>query len=136
MAKELIDRDMYDYYRANRKKTAKGIDQYKLWVKAINGLLICLKDLVTSNDNGVHIENFGYIRAEKKLFYRKRVSILRRETKIRHTIKFTPFDPRMSRYKFTIGRSVYVLKLDLDYKEKLDAIIHTLSLKRNTWKKV
>lgn len=133
MAKELINREIYDYYRAHRTKVAKGIDQYKLWVKAVNGLMMTLKELVITNENGVYIEGFGYIRAEKTGHSKKRVSILRKKDRPFHTIKFTPFDLRMERYNFTTGRIHYDLNSDLEYKEKLEAIKHTIDLKKNRW---
>jgi len=80
-AKQLIDRDMYEYYRKNRKKTAKGIDQYKLWVKAINGFLITMKRLLIENENGVYLEGFGYFYIEKKCERKRRISLLKKEIK-------------------------------------------------------
>lgn len=133
MAKNIIDRDMYDYYRANRKKQALGIDQYKLWVKAINGLLMTLKQMVIENENGVYIEKFGYLRADKRLTYKVRVSILRKVDKNRNTVKFTPFEERVKRYKFTLGTMIYLLDPDKEYESKLDAIEHTINLKDNKW---
>jgi hypothetical protein len=134
-AKELIDRDMYDYYRKNRKKVAKEIDQYKLWVKAVNGILCCLKELVRESENGVYIEGFGYIFAEDNIRYRHRISILKKEEKIRHKIRFIPDNRRIKkRYKFTVGRVVHILNLKLKYENKLDAILYKINLNRTKWK--
>jgi len=59
--KKLTDRDVYEYYKKNRKKTAPGINQYNLFVKAVGGLLNTLKHLYLSSDTGVYLNRFGYI---------------------------------------------------------------------------
>lgn len=134
-SKELINREMYDYYRQNRKKVAKGIDQYKLWVKAMNGMLACLKHLICENENGVYIEGFGYFRAEKSTTYRKRVSILKKEERDRYKIKFTADNINIrNRFRFIIGRCHYILDTSKNYENKIDTIMYKINLKKTKWK--
>lgn len=135
-SKELINRDMYDYYRANRKKVAKEIDQYKLWVKAMNGLLIVLKRMVCENENGVYIQGFGYIRAEKNSKFKKRISILKKEERNRYRILFTADNKAVQkRFKFTVGRCSYVLDNTKNYENKIDTILYKVNLTKTKWKK-
>jgi hypothetical protein len=56
----LTSREAYDYYRANRKKTAVGINEYRLYVKAINGLFAELGRMIAAAQGGVYIEELGY----------------------------------------------------------------------------
>lgn len=58
--KKITDRDVYEYYRKNRKKTAPGINQYNLFVKAVGALMISLKWLMLESQTGIYIEKFGY----------------------------------------------------------------------------
>lgn len=57
---EITDRKVYDFYRQNRKKVAKGLNQYNLWVKAINGLFLTIRDMAVQSEGGVHVEGLGY----------------------------------------------------------------------------
>jgi hypothetical protein len=126
---------MYDYYRNNRKKVAKEIDQYKLWVKAVNGLLCCLKEMVIENENGVYIEGFGYIFAEEVSTYKRRISILKKEEKIRHKIRFISDNKLIKkRYKFSVGRVHHILDSKLKYENKLEVILYKINLNKTKWK--
>jgi len=126
---------MYDYYRANRKKVAKEIDQYKLWVKAINGMLIELKQMVIECENGVYIEGFGYVRAEFSHKCKKRISILKKEDKDRHVVKFTSDNERIKdKFRFTRGGIAYILDNTLNYENKIDTILYKINLKKTRWK--
>jgi hypothetical protein len=58
---ELVCRDFYNYYRTNRRKVAKEIDQFKYFEKAVNGILTILRKAVLEEDEGVHIKSFGYL---------------------------------------------------------------------------
>ncbi len=57
---QVTNRDSYDLYRKKRRKVAKEIDQYKLYVKAVNGLLSCLLEMVKEAESGVYIKGLGY----------------------------------------------------------------------------
>jgi len=65
----LVNREFYDFYRENRKKCAKGINQYMLFDKAVKGLLMEFKKMITTTDTGVHIKDIGYfcnVKANRK----------------------------------------------------------------------
>lgn len=56
----LKDREFYNYYKKNRKKTAKGIYQFEHFEKAVGGLMLALHELIVESEGGVFIENLGY----------------------------------------------------------------------------
>ena len=56
----LTGRDVYDFYRQNRKKMAKGIDQYNYFVKAVDGIFMVIKEMMLQSEGGVHIAGLGY----------------------------------------------------------------------------
>lgn len=57
---KLICREFYDYYRQHRKKVAKGIDQYKLFEKAVAGLTTAIRNVAEQTEGGIHIKGFAY----------------------------------------------------------------------------
>lgn len=60
-SQSLLSREAYDFYRAKRKKTAKGIDEYNLYKKAISGLFNVVGNMMVESEGGVYIEGFGYL---------------------------------------------------------------------------
>lgn len=56
----LVNREFYEYYRNNRNSTAKEIDQYNYFVKAVSGLLRLIKKELAERESGVYIRDFGY----------------------------------------------------------------------------
>lgn len=133
-AKQLIDRDMYDYYRDNRKKVAKGIDQYKLWVKAMNGFLETMKRMLIQNENGIYLEGFGYFYIEKKYQRKKRISLLRKEIKSIHRVCFKFEDESLNeRFVFSTKKSTYVLDNTKNYEPKLEEIKYIIQVKKLKW---
>lgn len=133
-SKEIIDRDMYDFYRQKRKKVAKEIDQYKLWVKAVHGILRTLKELAVENENGVYLEGFGYLYVEKYSEYKKRISILKKEKKDRYKVRFELEDEKLNeKYSFTPDNIKYWINSDKEYKPNLEAIKYILNVKKLKW---
>lgn len=133
-SKEIIGREMYDFYRQKRRKVAKEIDQYKLWVKAVHGILRTLKEMVVENENGVYLEGFGYFYIEPYLKYRHRVSILKKEIKNRHKIKFELDDDKLNqKYLFTTDRINYLIDDKKEYVPNLEAIKYLINVKRLKW---
>jgi len=91
--KEIVNRDAYDYYRKNRKKVAKGIDQYNYFVKAINGIFETAKKMLIESKGGIYIEGFGYfcnILMPYKIKRKRKVqnSLIKR---VRISDKYEPF---------------------------------------------
>lgn len=58
---ELLTREFYEYYRKNRKKPSKVIDQYRYFTKAISGLLLELRKEIIKSKNGLYLQDFAYI---------------------------------------------------------------------------
>ena len=57
---KINSREAYDLYRTRRRSVAKEIDQYKLFVKAVNGMISYLFTLVKEAESGVYIKGIGY----------------------------------------------------------------------------
>lgn len=57
---DLMCREFYEYYRTHRKKVVEPIDQYKLFVKAVGGLMMTLKKQIRETEGGVYIKGLGY----------------------------------------------------------------------------
>jgi hypothetical protein len=131
---EIIDREMYDYYRQKRKKVAKEIDQYKLWLKAVHGILRTLKEMVAENENGVYLEGFGYIYIEKFSEYKKRISILKKEIKIRNKVRFELDDENLrEKFSFTPDNIRYWVDNTKDYEPNLEAVKYLINVKKLKW---
>lgn len=133
-SKEIIGREMYDFYRQKRRKVAKEIDQYKLWVKAVHGILRVLKEMVVENENGVYLEGFGYFYVEQHLDYKHRVSLLKKEIKTRHKIRFELEDEKLNqKYSFTIDNINYLVDPKKEYEPNLEAIKYLINVKKLRW---
>lgn len=84
----LITRDFYDYYREHRKKVCEPIDQYKLFEKAVAGLLSTLVRQTIETEGGVYIKGWGYFCHVKN--------------KVKHSIKTKSFFDRQKKdYGYT-----------------------------------
>lgn len=59
--KDLSSRECYEYYKSNRSKVSKTIDQYNYFKKAVEGLFLTLRQLLLNNTEGVCIRDFGYL---------------------------------------------------------------------------
>lgn len=57
----LTSRKAYDFYRKNRKRCPKGINEFNLYKKAIEGLFTVIKDMMVESEGGVYIDGFGYL---------------------------------------------------------------------------
>lgn len=122
---------MYEHYRKNRKKVAKGINQYKLWIKALAGLIIVAKELMTENENGLYIEGFGYFYFRKKNESRRRVSLLKKKIVDIFEIRFIFEKENLNeRYRFRAGKTVYYPKRNKEYQSKYEAIKLKLQLEK------
>lgn len=92
---DLICRDFYNYYKENRKKSVEPIDQYKLFVKAVNGLMELLRRQILETEGGVYINGFGYFcyvkNAEKRRRVGNNLSFFQRMKKVdKYTYWFFP----------------------------------------------
>ena len=80
---KLICREFYDFYRKHRRKVAKGIDQYKLFEKAIAGLTTAIRNTAEQTEGGVDIKGFAYfchikdenkrVNPTEKSFFKRRI---------------------------------------------------------------
>lgn len=57
---DLICREFYEYYKKNRSKPSKVIDQYNYFVKAVNGVLSLMMNMNAEIQGGLFIRDFGY----------------------------------------------------------------------------
>lgn len=96
--KDISSRESYEYYRENRKKPAKGIDQYNYFRKAVEGLMLVLQEEMIHSEEGVCLKDWGYfcfIKSPKK----------RRRNK--------PSKGLLEQYKFNYEYSPYFFPDDL-----------------------
>ncbi len=56
----LFDREVYDFYRQHRHKTAEGINEYRLYKKAVSGLIMEMIEMMYESEAGVYISGLGY----------------------------------------------------------------------------
>src|SRR6478609_2057950 len=90
----LVSREVYDFYRENRRKPCKTIDQYNYFVKAVEGLFYVIAQMIEQSEGGVYIRGLGYFCCVK--YKRKKVSkslLLRGKEVDRYTPYFFPDEP-------------------------------------------
>lgn len=91
---ELMCREFYDYYRQNRKRQAKGINQYKLFIKAFNGMMITLNKISSETEGGIHIDKLGYfcrVKTKHKMIKPMEKSLLKKyEKSYGYSYEFLP----------------------------------------------
>lgn len=81
---QLINREFYNLYRERRRSVAREIDQYKLFVKAVNGLLLTMRDIIEQSEGGLYIQGLGYFcheKSKKKIKGRGNTPFLKRVKK-------------------------------------------------------
>jgi|TARA_R110000782_G_scaffold13491_1_gene39796 hypothetical protein len=134
-AEDLIDRDMYEFYKENRRTTAKGFNQYKFWRKGIKGLISIIKKGIIENENGVYLEDFGYFYMATYTEYMKRVSVLKKELKKEYTPSFIFEDIKLQNLlKYTSASIQINPKKGKEYYENLDTIRYKEQNKKSKWK--
>lgn len=126
----LTSRESYDFYRANRKNCPKAINQYNLFVKAVEGIFRMIQMMVIESEAGVYIEGLGYfanvkVKTRKKKF---KSLLLKAKTHFTHTPYFFP-DGRFSewtmsgtakkRFKHAVTRSSIKYRLRKDLAQSL-----------------
>jgi len=92
---QVINRDSYNLYKQKRRKVAKEIDQYKLFEKAISGILSCLMQMIRESENGVYIKGLGYFfhnKSDKKVKGKKESFLKRIEKRYIYQADFYPDD--------------------------------------------
>lgn len=111
----IYDREVYDYYRENRIKVAKGINDYNLYKKAVSGLMLVIRDMFLDSDGGVYIDNFGYLcfimsgkkganrLVKSRLLRKKKVPLYTpwffKDDLIKKELHFLPWDKREKKNK-------------------------------------
>lgn len=134
---EIIDREMYDFYRKNRRKVAKGIDQYNYWVKAMAGMIITIKKLMVENENGIYIEGLGYMCMEKVTERKRRISPLKKIIIDNYKTIFILEDKELrQKYRFIKDDTYKFNNRQEKYEPKFDAVVHEIKVKKDLkWKK-
>jgi len=92
---QVINRDSYNLYKQKRRKVAKEIDQYKLFEKAISGILSCLMQMIKESENGVYIKGLGYFfhnKSDKKVKGKKETFFKRIKKRYIYQADFYPDD--------------------------------------------
>jgi hypothetical protein len=106
---KVINREFYNLYKQNRRKTAREIDQYKLFVKAVNGLLITMRDIIEESEGGLHILGIGYFANRKTNKKRKKVGATgffkRQKREYSYKLDFFP-DKQLKDWYITYSQTV------------------------------
>lgn len=91
----LTSRDCYDFYRANRRSCPKGINQFLLFEKAVEGLFMVMQDMLVQSESGVYITGLGYFANTKVKSKSKKGKslLLRAKTRYTHLPYFFPDEP-------------------------------------------
>jgi len=56
----VTSREAYDYYRKNRKRTAKGLLTYERYTKSVGAMFTEIRNMMLEAEAGVHLEGLGY----------------------------------------------------------------------------
>lgn len=119
----MVDREMYDYYRKNRRTVSKGLNQFMLWEKAIKGVMKLMKKHLIKNEEGIYIEGFGYFYFAPTLERRKRVSLLKYKMRTGRRVRCILEDNRLKdKYIFNTGNITIHPDTSVEYKENYDYI--------------
>ena len=54
-------REFYEFYKRNRRKQSKKIDQHNYFIKAIHGFLLEVKKCLEESNHGVYLKGLGVI---------------------------------------------------------------------------
>jgi hypothetical protein len=106
---QLINRDFYNLYRERRRTTAREIDQYKLFEKAVNGLLITMRNIIEESEGGLYIQGIGYFchkKSDTKSKATGSVSFFKRQNKkYKYSLTFFP-DKQLKDWHITYNKVV------------------------------
>lgn len=76
----LLDREAYDYYRKNRRRPSKAIDDYQKYHRAVARLFMIIADGIAEEEEGVYVPRLGYFTNIPKGKKRKRNSLTLKTT--------------------------------------------------------
>lgn len=127
---DLTSRDCYDFYRSWRRRKPKEIDQYRLFVKCVNGLTMLLAKMMEESEGGVYIQGLGYfccVKLKNKVRLNKSKSLLLRLQKCDRYIPYFFPDKEMAGWTMS-DSSCYLLRkkinaTDIDYKLYFDTCL-------------
>lgn len=107
----IANRDFYNLYKEKRRKTAREIDQYKLFVKAVNGLILTMKDIIEESEGGLYIQGIGYFCHKKSKTKQKLRGVAtffkKQKRKYKYTLTFFP-DKQLTDWYITYNPTLYV----------------------------
>lgn len=92
---QLISREFYEFYKTKRKNVAREIDQYKLFVKAVSGILITMREMMDESEGGLYIEGLGYFchtKSKNKIKSKGSSFFLRLKKKYYYKLTYFPED--------------------------------------------
>lgn len=125
----IIGRELYDFYRKNRRKPSKVIDEYAYFIKAMHGMLQELRQMMRETDNGVHLRGFGVLYKKPFGEYMKKMSIFTHKKAYRKTIEFFLEDEYIRRQFFTANMMSLYTPTDNIIEDKSTAILLHRKLK-------
>lgn len=115
----ITEREVYDFYRENRKKVAPAINQYNYYVKAVEGMMSILGEMIAQSEGGIYIEGLGYFACLKteRNYTKKRKSLLAKRLKF--TCYLPYFFPDSSFSEWTMsGTFDSTIRVKIDHLKK------------------
>lgn len=67
---QLINREAYEYFKKNKRKVSRNLDEWKKWHSIIKGLFFAAECIAKQTNQGIYIKGIGYF-AFVRLFTKK-----------------------------------------------------------------
>jgi hypothetical protein len=129
---QLMSREFYDYYRANRRRVVPALDKYLYFHRAISGLLLQIKRDSINYEHGVYIQNLFYVsRYKSHLMRDKRTPLKKYIQVLKLKIEFLN-DHIEEKWKLSNTMQYTHFKLDKtkDYQSKKEEIEYYLETQK------
>ena len=83
-----MGREFNEFYKKERRKPSKIIDQYNYFEKAVHGMLSELKQMMVESENGVHLKGFGVLYKKPFGILMHKISLFAQKKKYRRLVDF------------------------------------------------
>jgi len=130
---DIQTREFYDFYRKIRRKNSKKIDQFNYFVKAINGMLKEINNLMNETDHGLHLKGLGVLYKKPFGEYYKKLTLFTHRKVSRKRVNFYLEDDYLrNRYIITNTRPAIKKEDDVRQDKATAVILHRKLIKK--WK--
>lgn len=118
---DILNRDFYEFYKKEREKPCKGIDQYNYFLKSVSGIFLLIHENLESKKGGIYIKDFGYFYRKPCLKRRGYFKELRKRLK-KHIIYKVCFIPFKKTEGWSFNATTQLPITDIAYENQLDEI--------------